>query len=62
MGNLGRCCAVGIALKDADDDSGGNTNARIIRHLAAGTYYMVAKPFGDYTSHGAYTLIAAIAN
>ena len=26
------------------------------------TYYMVAKPFGDSTSHGAYTLIAATAN
>jgi len=50
------------AVIDQDDDSGGNTNARITRDLAAGTYYLVAKPFGDYTSHGAYTLTTAIAN
>ncbi len=41
---------------DEDDDSGGNTNARINRALAAGTYNIVVKPFGDYTSHGKYTL------
>jgi hypothetical protein len=50
------------AVIDEDDDSGGNTNARITRSLAAGTYYLVAKPFGDYTSHGAYTLITTTAN
>jgi hypothetical protein len=50
------------AVIDEDDDSGGNTNARITRNLAAGTYYLVAKPFGDYTSHGAYTLITATVN
>jgi hypothetical protein len=42
---------------DQDDDSGGNTNARVTRLLGAGTYYAVAKPFGDYTAHGDYTLI-----
>ncbi len=47
------------ALVDEDDDSGGNTNARITRSLPAGTYFLVVKPFGDYTSHGAYTLITA---
>jgi len=41
---------------EEDDDGGGNTNARITIPLAAGTYYVVAKPFGDYLSHGAYTL------
>jgi hypothetical protein len=50
------------ALVDEDDDSGGNTNARITHTLAAGTYYLVAKPFGGYTSHGAYTLITATVN
>ena len=50
------------AVVDVDDDSGGNTNARITDSLAAGTYYIVAKPFGDYTSHGAYTLITATVN
>lgn len=45
------------AVIDEDDDGGGNTNSRITRNLAAGTYYIAAKPFGDYTSHGAYTLI-----
>jgi hypothetical protein len=44
---------------DEDDDSGGNTNARLLRPLPAGTYYVVAKPFGDYTSAGAYTLTFA---
>jgi len=42
---------------DQDDDSGGNTNARIVRLLPAGTYYAVAKPFGDYTAQGNYSLI-----
>jgi tyrosinase len=45
-----------------DDDSGGGTNPRITQPLAAGTYYVVVKPFGDYTSHGAYTLSAKTAN
>jgi Bacterial pre-peptidase C-terminal domain len=45
---------------DEDDDSGGNTNARITRPLAAGTYYVVAKPLGDFLAHGAYTLSAAV--
>jgi len=50
------------AVIDEDDDSGGNTNARITRSLAAGAYYLVVKPFGDYTSHGAYTLTTATVN
>ena len=50
------------ALVDQDDDSGGGTNARITRNVPAGTYYIVAKPFGDYTSHGAYTLITSAGN
>ncbi|HEY1493570.1 MAG TPA: pre-peptidase C-terminal domain-containing protein [Candidatus Solibacter sp.] len=41
---------------DEDDDSGGNTNARLTRALAAGTYTIVAKPFGDYRDQGKYTL------
>jgi hypothetical protein len=44
------------AAIDEDDDSGGNTNAHINHALAAGTYTIVVKPLGDYTSHGAYTL------
>ena len=44
---------------DVDDDSGGGTNARIVDTLPAGTYYIVAKPLGDYTQHGAYTLSLA---
>jgi hypothetical protein len=48
------------AVIDEDDDSGGGTNARITRNVAAGTYYIVVKPFGDYTSHGAYTLITNV--
>ena len=47
------------AVVAEDDDSGGGTNARITMPLAAGTYYIVATPFGDYTSGGAYTLITA---
>ena len=47
------------AVIDEDDDGGGNTNSRITRNLAAGAYYIAAKPFGDYTSHGAYTLITS---
>jgi hypothetical protein len=43
-------------LVDQDDDSGGGTNARITRVLGAGTYYVVAKPTGDYTAGGNYTL------
>jgi hypothetical protein len=43
---------------DEDDDGGGNTNARVTVPLAAGTYYVVAKPVGDYLKHGAYTLSA----
>jgi hypothetical protein len=45
------------AVIDEDDDSGGGTNARIARNLPAGAYTIVVEPFGDYTSHGAYTLI-----
>jgi hypothetical protein len=41
---------------DQDDDSGGDTNARVTRLLGAGTYYAVAKPFGDYTARGNYSL------
>ena len=44
-------------LVDQDDDSGGNTNARITELLPAGTYYVVAEPYGDYTAHGNYSLI-----
>jgi hypothetical protein len=46
-------------LVEDDDDDGGGTNARITRALPAGTYYVVAKPLGDYLAHGAYTLTAA---
>jgi hypothetical protein len=42
-----------------DDDSGGNTNARITQLFPAGAYYVVAEPFGDYTAHGNYSLIVA---
>lgn len=45
---------------DTDDDGGGNTNSRITHGLAAGTYYIVAKPFGDYLAHGAYRLAASV--
>jgi hypothetical protein len=41
-----------------DDDYGSGSNARITHALPAGTYYVVAKPFGDYLAHGAYTLTA----
>ena len=44
-----------------DDDGGGSTNSRIVAPLATGTYYVVAKPFGDYLAHGAYTLSAGTA-
>jgi hypothetical protein len=47
---------------DQDDDSGGNTNARITIPLPAGAYYVVAKPFGDFTAHGNYSLSVAQAN
>jgi hypothetical protein len=43
-------------LVDHDDDSGGGTNSRIQRLVAPGTYYVVAKPNGDYTKGGNYTL------
>jgi hypothetical protein len=46
-------------LVDQDDDSGGGTNARITGLLGAGTYYVVAKPNGDYTDVGNYTLSLA---
>jgi hypothetical protein len=42
-----------------DDDSGGGTNSRIVQDLPAGTYFIVAKPFANYYSVGAYTLIVA---
>ena len=41
-----------------DDDGGGNTNSRVVVPLPTGTYYVIAKPFGDYLSHGAYALSA----
>jgi serine protease Do len=47
---------------DEDDDSGGGTNSKITDLLPAGTYYVVAKPFGDYTKHGTYTLAARTTN
>ena len=40
-----------------DDDSGGGTNSRIQQALPAGTYFVVAKPFANYYSVGAYTLL-----
>lgn len=43
-----------------DDDSGGGTNSRIVQQLKAGTYYVVAKPFANYYSVGAYTLSLAV--
>jgi hypothetical protein len=49
-------------LIDQDDDSGGGTNSLINQLLPAGTYYVVVKPFGDYTSHGTYTLAARSTN
>jgi hypothetical protein len=42
-------------LLDRDDDSGGDTNARITHPLPAGTYFAVAKSFSDYKL-GRYTL------
>jgi len=39
-----------------DDNSGGDTNARITMLLAPGSYYVVAKASTDYTAAGAYTL------
>jgi hypothetical protein len=51
--------AMGNVVEE-DDDNGGNTNARVTVPLAAGTYYAVAKPFGDYLKHGAYTLSARL--
>jgi Bacterial pre-peptidase C-terminal domain len=44
------------SLVDQDDDSGGNTDARITRLLGAGTYFVVATTAGDYTQGGAYQL------
>jgi hypothetical protein len=49
-------------LIDQDDDSGGGTNALVTQFLPAGTYYVVVKPFGNYTSHGTYTLAARATN
>ena len=42
-----------------DDDSGGNLNSLIVDSLTAGTYYVVATAFGDYTASGDYTLSLA---
>jgi hypothetical protein len=42
-----------------DDDSGGNLNSLIVDSLTAGTYYVVATAFGDYTAGGNYTLSLA---
>lgn len=39
-----------------DDDSGGGTNAEIVQALAAGTYFVVAKPVSYYYSVGSYQL------
>jgi hypothetical protein len=41
-----------------EDENGGNIDARIVVSLAAGEYYVAARPFGDYLQHGAYTLSA----
>jgi hypothetical protein len=46
---------------EEDDDSGGNTNARVSASLSSGTYYIVARPFGDFLQHGSYTLSARTA-
>lgn len=48
-------------MLEEDDDSGGDTRSRITISLAAGSYYLIAKPFGDYRQHGAYTLTARTA-
>lgn len=42
----------------ADDDSGGNANARLAETLDPGTYYLVARPVSAYPfdSGGAYTV------
>jgi hypothetical protein len=45
-------------LLDRDDEGGGDRNARIVRTLAPGTYFVVAKPASGVTSGGAYTLSA----
>jgi len=45
------------AVLDENDDSGGSTNANITRDLASGRYFVVVKPFGDYTGHGSYRLV-----
>jgi hypothetical protein len=42
-----------------DDDSGGNLNSLIVDSLTAGTYYVVATAFGDYTAGGNYALSLA---
>ncbi len=39
-----------------DDNSGEGTNARVFSSFDPGTYYVIAKPFGDYTSAGSYLL------
>jgi hypothetical protein len=41
-----------------DENGGDGTNARVLRDLPAGTYFVVAKPFSDLTLSGAYTLSA----
>jgi hypothetical protein len=43
-------------LVDEDDNSGGDTNARITNVLPAGTYYIVARPSSEYFSAGNYIL------
>ena len=47
---------------DEDDNGGGGTNARIVSPLAAGTYFVVAKPAGSYLDHGSYSLSAKAAD
>ncbi|WP_444676762.1 hypothetical protein [Halomonas sp. E19] len=44
----------GLAL--SDDDGGGELNARISAHLAAGTYRTTARAYGNSES-GHYTLL-----
>jgi hypothetical protein len=45
-----------LVLLDAQGNFVDQDDARITRLLAAGTYYVVAKPNGDYTKGGNYTL------
>jgi hypothetical protein len=43
-----------------DDDSGGNTDARITRPLPAGSYFVAAKPASGYNHVGGYSLALGV--